>query len=85
MRSLRLLQMPPKCLHSSVVPFASCQGPCAKMMRSGSQDSIVWFKGGETLHADTAPSGRAGLLRVRPCVRPGTSRGGDRVDLAKRQ
>src|SRR5204862_6110514 len=34
---------------------------------------------------DTAPSGRAGLLRVRPCVRPGTSRGGDRVDLAKRQ
>src|SRR5215469_2237770 len=34
---------------------------------------------------DTALSGRAGLLRVRPCVRPGTSRGGDRVDLARRQ
>ena len=51
MRSLRLLQKPPKCLRSSVVPFASCQGPCAKMIRSGSQDSIVWFKGGETLHA----------------------------------
>jgi len=34
---------------------------------------------------DAAPSGRAGLVRVRPCVRPGAGRGGAKVNLARRQ
>jgi hypothetical protein len=42
-------------------------------------------KGGKPLHPDTAPSGTAGLLRVRPCVRPGASREGAKVNLARRQ
>src|SRR5690242_7849904 len=31
---------------------------------------------------EAAPSGRADLLKVRPCVHPGASRGGARVALA---
>ena len=43
MRSLRLLQKPPKCVAQLSRAVCVVQGPCAKMMHSGSQDSIVWF------------------------------------------
>lgn len=43
MRSLRLLQKPPKCVaqHSGAV-CVSCQRARAEMMRSGSRTSSVW-------------------------------------------